>query len=165
MISDSPHRYLHEGRKLGRSETTLRAALARAAPVEAAGLTAVLSLGHLAHQTGAKYGYLRSIVSRERDAYRGFEIRRRSGRAPRYISSPEPVLKSVQRWMLDNIVGRVQTSDISFAYETGRSIRQCAARHAEARWLVKLDLHNFFHSIDERQVFRVLNTLWQDPVN
>jgi len=159
MISGSPHRYLQQGRQLGRTEEALRAAVTHAKAVETQGLTSVLSLGHLAHQTGANYGYLRRVVSRGLDPYKGFEVRRRRGSRPRYISSPEPILKSVQRWILDHIVGRVETHNISFAYEIGSSIRGCAEQHIGAEWLIKLDVHNFFHSISERQVFGVFNSL------
>ena len=159
MITGSPHLYLQDGRAARVPEDVLQAAIQRAGPAEARGLTAVLSLGHLAHQTGAHHSVLRQIVSRESDPYRAFEIRRRRGKTKRYISSPDPLLMSVQRWMLHNIIGRVAAHHISFAYEGGKSIRLCAQRHVGSRWLVKMDLHNFFHAIDERQVFAVLSSI------
>ena len=61
----------------------------------------------------------------------------------------------VQRWILRRILSRVPTHAASYAYEKYTSIRDCAIRHLGSQWLIKLDLHNFFHSIDERRVFGV----------
>ncbi|WP_372445002.1 reverse transcriptase family protein [Microbispora corallina] len=155
MNADSPHLYRLRGAIQGRDQYTLRAAIQQAARVEARGLAAVLTLRHLAHRTGAPYTYLREIVSRRRDAYHVFQIRRRSGRTPRVISSPDPTLMHVQRWMLAHILNHAPVHPAAYAYRRRLSISHCAARHLGANWLIKLDLHNFFHSIDERQVYAV----------
>ncbi|WP_203994093.1 reverse transcriptase family protein [Virgisporangium aurantiacum] len=134
----------------------LQAAIEQAARVERRGLAHVLTLNHLAHRTGAPYPYLREIVERKRDPYHVFEIRRRVGGSGRVISSPDPTLMHVQRWILSRILNHVPVHPASFAYRTGFSIRACASQHLGADWLVKLDLHNFFHTIDERQVYQVI---------
>ena len=41
----------------------------------------------------------------------------------------------------------------------GRSIVRCAQLHVGARWLVKLDVHDFFESIGERKVFAIFLAL------
>lgn len=159
MFADSPHLYRLRGRERDIPREVIEAALANSAIVETWGLASVLSLGHLAHQTGAPYNYLRSVVERARDPYRTFEIRRRQGRTPRLISSPDATLLYVQRWLLRRILSKVSPHASSYAYENGKSIRQCAQQHLGAKWLVKLDLHDFFHSIDERRVYQQFVTL------
>ena len=156
MIADSPHLYRQRGMALGHSEELIERALYQAGLVEARGLASVLTLGHLAHQTGVPYRYLRGIVERRRDPYRTFQIARRDGSRGRVISTPEPTLMWAQRWLLRNVFGRVEPHPASFAYQRGRSIKACAMRHLGARWLVKLDLHDFFETIDEVKIFRVL---------
>ena len=151
----SPHLYRLNGRDLGLPDAVLDAVLAQSAMLHARGVAPVVSLGHLAHSTGAPYSYLRSVVERTIDPYHSFEIRRRDGRTPRLISSPAPTLMDVQRWILRRILSRVPTHVASYAYEKGKSIRDCATQHLGSQWLIKLDLHNFFHSIDERRVFEV----------
>lgn len=159
MSVGSPHLYRLNGRNRGVPDEVLEAAIAQAARVEQGGYAPVLSLGHLAHQTGASYSYLRGIVARRADPYHSFEVRRRNNPNPRLISSPEPVLMCVQRWILQRIVSRAPNHSSSYAYQTGKCIRQCAGQHLGSRWMIKLDLHDFFHSIDERQVYDVFLNL------
>jgi RNA-directed DNA polymerase len=127
------------------------------------GLSPVLTLGHLARLTGVSYGYLREIVERKRDPYEDIVRLKRDG-TTRPISSPEPVLMSVQRWVLRNVLRPLAPHPASFAYQSGRSIVQCAEQHLGARWLVKLDLHDFFGTIDEARVYRVLRDLGYAPL-
>lgn len=155
MITGSPHLYRREGLARGRSEELIARALADAEKVEGRGCAAVLTLGHLAHRTGVPYKYLRSIVTRREDPYREFNIHRKKGRMPRLISAPLPSLMKVQRWILDEILSSLPAHSSSYAYETGKSIRTCAERHVGAKWLVKMDLHDFFHSVTEKAVFDV----------
>jgi RNA-directed DNA polymerase len=65
------------------------------------------------------------------------------------------MLMCVQRWILQRIVGKAPVHSSSYAYQTGKCIRECAEQHLGSRWMIKLDLHDFFHSIDERQVYSV----------
>ena len=122
------------------------------------GLEPILSLGHLAHLTGLSYRFLRGVASRDRDAYLDLVQRKRDG-SSRPISSPEPPLMDVQRWILRSVLGNIDNHSASYAYVKGRSIQQCAQQHVGTKWLVKLDLHNFFGSIDESQVFHTFHRM------
>jgi len=163
MISDSPHLYRHGGRAAGRPDALLDHALAQASRVESRGLRAVLTLKHLSHQTGASYPYLREIVQRIRDPYTEFSRTKRSGQS-RTISTPELPLMSVQRWILRNILSRIEPHAASFAYQRSRSAPMCAVQHIGAKWLLKTDLHDFFPTIDERAVYRVFLGLGYVPL-
>ena len=136
MSTDSPHRYIRLGLSDGPSRDLLNTAVAEAQRVEASGLTSVLTLNHLAWQTGASYLYLRSIVQRQIDPYDDILRHRRNGAAMRLISAPNPPLMSVQRWILRNIVQRVNVHSASAAYSRGNSISHCAKRHLGASWLI-----------------------------
>jgi RNA-directed DNA polymerase len=70
----------------------------------------------------------------------------------------------VHRWILRRILARIPTHPASCAYGHGQSIRQCAARHAGARWLVKLDIANFFESISEARVHKVFTAAGYQPL-
>ncbi|WP_406642695.1 reverse transcriptase family protein [Amycolatopsis sp. WGS_07] len=155
MDAGSPHLYRRDGRAKGKSEALLDAAMAQTQAVETKGLAAVLTLNHLAVRTGVSYGYLRGIVSRAFDPYDDLVLVRRNGRKMRPISVPHESLMEVQRWILHRIASRIPVHPTSYAYQRDSSIRACATRHAGARWLVKLDITNFFESIDERRVFRI----------
>lgn len=155
MTSPSPHLYLRNGRALGYPDDLIRTSLAAWTALETRGVTAVLTLGHLAHRTRVPYQYLRGIVERASDPYRAFEIARRHGKVGRRISTPEPILMHVQRWILRRILDRLSPHPSSYAYVRNRSALSCARQHVGARWLLKLDLHDFFHSLDERRVYKI----------
>jgi RNA-directed DNA polymerase len=90
--------------------------------------------------------YLRDVVTRRRDPYVSISRPKKNGK-PRPISSPEPVLMDIQRWILGRILSACTPDDASYAYQRTRSIVDCASRHAGARWMVKLDIHDFFGSV------------------
>ena len=113
---------------------------------------------HLAQLTGAPYEYLRDVSARRRDPYLDIVRTKRDGET-RPISSPEPVLMDVQRWILDRALVGCTFHPSSYAYQRGRSIVDCANVHIGARWLVKLDIHDFFDSVSERRVFDIFQRL------
>jgi RNA-directed DNA polymerase len=172
MITDSPHLYRMLGEKVYRargekvevSQEIMAASLLQAQRVEADGLVAVLTLNHLAYQTGASYSFLRDIVERTSDPYRDLSIRRRNGRKMREISIPDPVLMEVQRWILREILVKLPVHHSSYAYSEGRSILCCAEKHLGARWLVKLDIRDFFTSITEAQAYSIFRGAGYQPL-
>jgi RNA-directed DNA polymerase len=149
-----PHLYLKRGTELGIPGPILSAARQQMSLIESKGSRPVLSLNHLARLTGCSATYLRRIVQRTYYPYVDIARPKRLGGA-RLISAPEPVLLSVQRWILDNALGHVSPHSSSFAYRKGVSIVDCAEQHVGARWMVKFDLRDFFGSIDEASVFKI----------
>jgi len=164
MIYDSPHLYRLQGLELGIPGTVLDNAIRQIAVLRGANLAPILTLGHLARRIGAPHGYLRAIIERRIDPYEQFSRKRRDGHRMRIISAPTPVLMSVQRWILQNILSRVDVHHASFAYTRGRSVAACARRHVGARFLLKFDLHNFFESINELRVYSLYRGLGYAPL-
>ena len=155
MITGSPHLYRLHGLQLNIAAEVIENSLAAAEKVESRGLAAVLTLKHLAHSAGVSHAYLRRIVARAEDPYEDITISRRNGRKMRPISSPEPVLLQVQQWILSRILNPLPIHPSSYAYSPGRSAKICASRHLGARWLIKMDIRDFFESINEARVYRV----------
>jgi len=117
-------------------------------------LPAILTLGHLACRTKIPFETLRHYATRAaQHPYRRFHIRKRSG-GRRWISVPADGLRSVQSWLTEHVLRHVPVHPASRAFRRGDSIRKCAEEHVEARWLIKLDIADFFGSISEIQVFR-----------
>jgi RNA-directed DNA polymerase len=148
-----PHLYRREALALGRDPATVDSAIAIANTVRAHGAYPVYTLNHLAELTGGPWRYLRDVVARRRDPYLDIERPKADGRT-RAISSPEPVLMDVQRWILRNVLCACHMHSASYAYRRRRSIMDCARMHLGARWLMKLDIHNFFDTVTERRVYR-----------
>ena len=128
----------------------------------------VLSLGHLAHLTDVPYWFLREVVSRsEVERYRLFRIRKRSkagSQRYRVISIPEPRLLRTQSWIAQNILRTATPHRASAAFSPGDNIITAARMHKNARWLIKLDVKNFFESITEVSVYRAFLSLGYQPL-
>lgn len=118
----------------------------------------VTTLGQLARVTGVPYWYLRAVVERKSDPYISLVRTKRDG-TTRPISAPEPFLMTTQRWILHNILTAVDNHPASFAYQSERSIADCARQHVGARWFVKMDVHDFFGTVTEQQVYGVFRRL------
>lgn len=68
----------------------------------------------------------------------------RAHKPPRLIEAPKPRLKTMQRRILRDIVGRVPTHDAAHGFVAGRSCLSGADRHTGAHVVVCLDLADFF---------------------
>jgi hypothetical protein len=123
----------------------------------------VFTLKHLAVLSGVDYSVLRHIVTRSVDSYDTFRIRKRPGAngdvRTRLICTPTPQLMMVQRWINTNILSYVKPHDASVAFAPDSKLRDAAKRHCQARWLVKLDIANFFESIPESSAYKVFRRL------
>lgn len=156
MTRWAPTLYREEAIRKGVPDTIVESAIRQAHKLQDAGLPAVLTLGHLAFNTGVPYSFLRKVVTRRFNPYRTFTIRKRGG-GERYINVPHKHLFRVQRWIDRHILSQIPCSPYSHAYYPGQSIAQCAQQHLGCAWLVKIDLRHFFESLSEIQVYRVLS--------
>ncbi|MHA1380177.1 MAG: reverse transcriptase family protein, partial [Candidatus Helarchaeota archaeon] len=83
----------------------------------------------------------------EKDHYTRFSKPKRSG-GTRPIRAPKPLLKGVQRIILDKILYKIPVSDHAYGYLKGRSTITAAERHFRRPTLViNLDIHDFFPTI------------------
>jgi hypothetical protein len=124
----------------------------------------LLTLNHLAYETQVPYRLLRSVVARSHPSpYRLFWVSKRSG-GHRLICVPLAGLCRAQRWIASNVLSGVPPHSASFAYSPRRSALDCARMHCGCKWLVKVDVMQFFESISERQVYQVFRTLGYEPL-
>lgn len=118
---------------------------------------------HLSSLTGYDVGYLLKATNSDGPCYRSYEIPKRDG-SSRRIDEPLPDLKSVQRWILDNILSKVQISTHSQAYSPGSSILKNAEPHCCSQKILSLDITNFFGTINYPRVFSLFSRLGYNRV-
>lgn len=118
----------------------------------------IFTLNHLAYEAGVSYGFIRSVVARRINPYRHYEMRKRRG-GYRVISSPVPDLARVQRFILRKILSVQRDNPASYAYREGKSIKDCASRHIGSRWMIKMDIEDFFGSVNSKQVYFLFRDL------
>lgn len=161
-------RFAEGARAAGRSEELIAAAQAIAVEIKRrnSDLPVILSLGHLAHLADVNLEMLSNVVKRQDDPYRVFRVKKRAipggtaaPRRFRTICVPGPGLMRVQRWIAQNILNAVSPHSASFAFEPNKDLVGAARRHTGCRWLLKMDVLNFFESITERQVYAVFRSL------
>lgn len=79
----------------------------------------------------------------------------RPGAPPRVIERPKARLKAAQRTVLRQILDAVPPHPASHGFVPGRSARTHAAEHAGRQVVIRLDLEDFFASVDARRVFGI----------
>ena len=114
----------------------------------------IFDFQHLCLLLGLDAEYLQSIIYGSKNHYREFAIRKRSG-GVRILSAPHYTLKYVQRWIYDNILSKAKVNYCAHGFRPKRSILTNAKIHVENKYLLKLDLKDFFPSIKINQVINV----------
>jgi hypothetical protein len=77
----------------------------------------------------------------------------------RLIESPKPLLKNVQRQILHGILNRVPMHVAAHGFVRGRSIRTFAQPHVGQRFVLRMDLKDFFPSIQRAPLQGFFRTL------
>ena len=164
-----PQTFIAGARLAGRSEATINACQAAAIAIKRThpDLPVIFTLNHLAHLADVDADFLQEVAHRKIDAYRVFRVKKRGvanlvpAQARRYrtICVPEPRLMRVQRWIAQNLLQVTPSHRASFAFTKGRDLKGAAEMHVSAKWIVKMDVRQFFESISEAAVYRVFRTL------
>lgn len=109
-------------------------------------LPVIYSLDHLALLIGIDESYFRFAIYKMDGFYRSFEILKKSG-GVRKIDEPLPNLKIIQRWILENILYKINVSPYAKGFVPGRSIRENARFHRDQDMVLTIDIKNFFPSL------------------
>ena len=90
-----------------------------------------------------------------RSSYITFEIPKKHGTTNRRINAPQGVLREIQKDLsiyltkcLDEIEEKKQYAQISFAFRKHKSIYYNAELHTRCKWIINIDLEDFFPSIN-----------------
>ncbi|HEX4009829.1 MAG TPA: reverse transcriptase family protein [Solirubrobacteraceae bacterium] len=116
-----------------------------------------LSDGQLAWLADVR-GLERTVADERLRNYRYAAVPRRSG-LPRVIEAPKARLKEIQRWLLHEILDHVATHAAAHGFTRGRSVLTHARAHTGQAAVLRLDLADFFASIEARRVFGIFRTL------
>jgi hypothetical protein len=165
-----PQRYRNVGLASEADPVVVDNAVATAEQIRAVNrhVPVLFSLKHLAARSGVPYGFLRAVVERQDlPFYRTFRIRKRPLKGKvrfRLIAAPSPPLLRVQRWIAKEVLANGHPHNASVAYAPKSSPLKAAALHCNARWLVKVDVMNFFESITEVSAYKSFRRLGYQPL-
>lgn len=123
----------------------------------------ILSLDHLAALTGIEEGTMAEMVSSNKKFYRTFSIPKRNG-GERVISAPYPSLKQAQEWIYRVLLlPRTKLPSCAVGFIPKKSIVDNAAPHIGAKYLLKMDLKDFFPSISLTRIISAFQYLGYYP--
>ena len=112
----------------------------------------------VAMETGVRVEDIRKIVRTASHRYREYDIPKRT-RGKRRISQPTPELKFLQRWLNRNVFNALTVHESVFSYRFGIGISDNAKVHLKNDYLLKVDFANFFPSIKDHDIRRILDEL------
>lgn len=100
--------------------------------------------------------YIDSVIKRSYRLYKMYKIPKRNGKE-RTIFQPSKELKTLQYWMIENILSKFEISDNAFAYRKGVSIKNNALIHLKTNHIFHTDIKSFFPSIDDKKLYAFLD--------
>lgn len=115
----------------------------------------IIDIRHLAALIGIDDEILDRMIVHPERYYRNFSIPKRQG-GERIISAPYPTLMKVQRWIYENILCPVTVlPNCVTGFVPKKSILDNASPHLGNRFLVKMDIKDFFPSVTLNRVIMV----------
>ncbi|GAA0435391.1 hypothetical protein GCM10008983_09960 [Lentibacillus halophilus] len=126
--------------------------------IQSNGYNVIFDIKHLSLLTGISIKELYAFYSMKENLYKEFKIPKRSG-GYRKIIAPSENLKYIQRWILNNILHKVDINPHATGFVSSRSIVTNAVRHVGKECVVNLDIKDFFPSITFRQVYSVFQNM------
>lgn len=94
--------------------------------------------------------------------YHTFEIKKKSGKA-RVINAPDKRLKMLQRKIADLLTPLYRRRNPVHGFVLDRSVKTNAQSHIGGKFLVNLDLKDFFPTISQKRITGVLRSLGIEP--
>ena len=124
-------------------------------------LWSILSYEMLRNTTHSVNQFWRSyrqsrILALEREKHYSAAYLQKNTSGTRMLNVPDWEIAKHQRFMLREIFDHIPISNYAFAYRKGHSIQECATPHVNQQTLIHMDIKDFFSSITEAMVFRVL---------
>ncbi len=106
----------------------------------------------IAQAMGVSVKGLRFLAfSRKKSHYIRFQIPKKTG-GNRKISAPTHLLKKTQKWILENILEKIQLHEAAHGFRLKHSIVTNAEHHVGKEVIINIDLKDFFPSISYRRV-------------
>lgn len=122
------------------------------------GLPILNSLQDLSNRTHLSAGLLYKLSKRNNFYYRVFSIPKSSGEK-REIAEPARPMKAIQSWILANILQQLPLLPQVTGFRRGYNILDNASAHQHNRYLLCLDIDDFFPSIKYPTVYTIYRKL------
>ena len=142
-------------RQFGIKPTTMRRVVA---PTFARTIPALPTIGALADWCGQSVGLVNWLSEHRKDHYRVSTTPKRSG-GLRILESPRLRLKAIQRSMANGLLQCIPCHTSAHGFVRGRSAISYVQPHMGKEVVLRMDLQDFFPSIDASRVFGLFRWL------
>ena len=115
------------------------------------GLHSIPDLAHFWEVETYQLSYYAYRIDKRR-IYKALQIPRRNGRE-RHIEAPNSTLKYIQRVLHESLTRVYGPHPAVHGFRTGRSIVTNAENHLDRRYVLNIDLEDFFPSITRQRIF------------
>ncbi|MHB1347246.1 MAG: reverse transcriptase domain-containing protein [Candidatus Humimicrobiaceae bacterium] len=119
------------------------------------------NLTELSEAIGINFSYLRNIIRYSEKFYNTYYLKQSSCKT-RIIDSPNFEMKALQRWILENILKKISISDRANGFVKGKSIKTNASFHINKKFILVIDIRDFFHSIKSDKVYNLFLKVTKD---
>lgn len=153
--------YLTAAKDKKHSDEFISETLSYADGLDSKGLPVIFDQQHLSYLLCMEHRNLRQLVKSASSYYKYFAIKKRRG-GLRRIMSPYSELRDVQTWIKENILDKIELPNCVKAFVKGRNIKENAKMHEGRKYILKVDITNFFESIGVRQVYVAFRKMGYD---
>lgn len=150
--------FITKAKDLGHSDVFISECLKYANTLESKGLPVIFNQDHLSFLLGKDYRYLKDLVNSRSCYYKYFAIKKRAG-GLRRIMSPYSELHDIQTWIKESILDNIEQPIYVTAFAKGRSTLENARIHENRKYILKVDMSNFFETIGVKRVYRAFKKM------
>lgn len=118
----------------------------------------IFNVDHFASLTDISSSQLHLFIANKRIAYTTFKLPKKRG-GFRSIDAPSKKMKNVQRWILDNILYKLNAGEFAHGFIPGKSIVTNASVHVGQDLILGIDLKDFFPSIYLNRVIGLFRSI------
>lgn len=123
------------------------------------GVPIINSSKHLCEQLSITEQALFFLTFKKDNCYCVKEIPKNDG-TKRILHVPNLYLKVIQRWILNEILEKINVSKQAMAFVPKKNgLKDNALQHKEKLFILEMDITNFFGSINKRQVYKLFSSI------
>ncbi|GKV95113.1 RNA-directed DNA polymerase [Pectobacterium aroidearum] len=122
-------------------------------------LPPLVSWSVLSVAIGVSPQFITSLIKNKSKYYRVFPISKGRGKKKRIIEAPKVSLKIIQAWVAYHLSTNslLDISNSAYAFIPGKNgIYEAAKKHCNSKWVLSIDLKDFFHTITLDKVILAL---------
>lgn len=142
----------------GHDDTYIKKNLEKAYLLHSRDLPIIYDQTHFSYLVGYHLDYLLKVSNSPKKFYRYFQIPKKNGNY-RSIAEPLPNLKFIQKWILEEILYKCETSQFAKAYRKKVSLKDNAKFHRGQKKVLTIDIVDFFGAIKPWKVYNFFVSL------